>query len=118
MSILTPSEVSELIAEVGEVVIFSYLDDFETDGATGEVLNEGTPSNISVYGYPGRYTETQVNGENILANDIRLIVESDIETPQIGWEADIDGNRYRVMDVQKDRMGGVTCNYVCQLRAR
>lgn len=77
------------------------------DGETVEVA----------YGYPAGYKAGEVDGQAIMAGDIKLILEVTATEPQVGGKALVDGSTYRIMDLKRIRRSGVNTIYICQLRA-
>lgn len=118
MSIATPDEIADLIEEVGENIDFKYISGRVVEESTGDILSEGVPVYLPLKGYPASYMAREVDGTNIKAGDSKLIVESSVPQPEVGWEALIENVVYRVMDVKALRMAGVTCANVCQVRRR
>jgi hypothetical protein len=112
------STASHLLTKYGEAVRFTYNVGEESDPATGAVLTAGTPTNVDGYGYPGRYSANEVDGTNILAGDIRLVVEKVSTRPQVGWRVTVDSKTYRVQNVTPLRKTAADIAYICQLRAQ
>lgn len=106
---------SKLLKKFGEPVLFSYTVGGEYDPATGGSTG-GTPAEISGNGYPSRYGSGELGGGAIESGDTRLICEKLSARPDIGWGCLVDGQIYRVMDVQPVRKSGADIIYIVQLR--
>lgn len=108
---------SKLLAAKGEPVTITFLGNNATNPITGA---SATPTADTVYtgnGYPSKYMKKDVDGANIQAGDVRLILELIDERPSVGCLATIDATTYRIMDVNPIRLTGADIIYICQLRA-
>jgi hypothetical protein len=106
-----------LLAAKGEPVTITFFGSAATDPITGEAE---TPTANTVYtgnGYPSKYMKKDIDGANILAGDVRLILELIAERPEVGCFATVDATTYRIMDVNPIRLSGADVIYICQLRA-
>lgn len=106
-----------ILAAKGQPVVFQYETGGDVDPATGAVTTPPTPQSVAGNGYPSRYKTADVDGQQVLRTDTRLIVEQVATLPKKGWRCVVNGLALRVMDVQRITQGGVDIIYICQLRA-
>ena len=88
-------------------------------GYTPESLEPNSSSTITYtgYGYPGNYKKSEIDGETIKRQDIKLIFYSNDGTrPLIDDEFEIDSVKYRAMNVDIYKMEGIDAAYTVQLR--
>lgn len=106
---------ARLLKQFGEPIEFKYTTSGGFDNATGAPIPGTTVVRIGS-GYPGRYESNDIDGTVIRAGDIRLIAERISERPQVGWDVTVDGQKYRVQNVQNVRLSGNDVIYICQIR--
>ncbi len=107
----------ELLQESGEPVVFSYAVDPIYDNDTGDLISGGTSGTQAAYGYPESYSNTEIDGTNIMRGDIKLICSAGVLRPVAGWSCLLDSKTYRVMNCEPIRESGVDVIYYVQLRA-
>lgn len=108
---------SRLLADKGEPVTITFLGEASTDPVTGEPQTPSANTTFSAFGYPSKYMKKDVDGANIQAGDVRLVLELIDQRPEVGCLATVDSQTYRVMDVNPIRQSGADVIYICQLRA-
>lgn len=108
---------ARLLASKGELVSIQFPNTLPTDPITGATVLATAPTVIQANGYPSQYMQKDIDGSNILAGDVRLILELIAQRPQVGCFATVDAKTYRVMDVKPIRLAGADVVYICQLRA-
>lgn len=108
---------SKLLAAKGEPVTITLLGGGTTDPITGEPVTPATDTDYTGNGYPSQYMQKDIDGTNIIAGDVRLIMELIGQRPEVGCTATVDSKTYRVMDVNPIRLTGADVIYICQLRA-
>lgn len=106
-----------LLETQGEPVTMREPDTGGFDPVTGEPVPVVPGASYQGFGYPGRYVAGEIDGTNVRANDVRLVLEKLAARPQAGWLAVVDGVTYRVMDARPIRKAGVDIITICQLRA-
>ena len=107
----------ESLQESGEQVVFSYAVDPIYDNDTGDLISGGTSGTQTAYGYPESYSNTEIDGSNIMRGDIKLICSAGALRPAVGWSCLLDSKNYRVMNCEPIRESGVDVIYYVQLRA-
>ena len=107
----------ESLQESGEPVVFSYAVDPIYDNDTGDLISGGTSGTQAAYGYPESYSNTEIDGSNIMRGDIKLICSAGALRPVAGWLCLLDSVSYRVMNCNAFRKSGVDVIYYVQLRA-
>ena len=107
----------EMLQEPGEQAIFSYQTDPVFDDDTGDLISGGASGTQTAYGYPESYSNTEIDGTNILRGDIKLICSAGALRPTVGWSCLLDSKTYRVMNCEPIRESGVDVIYYVQLRA-
>lgn len=107
----------EMLKESCEPVVFSYAVDPIYDNDTGDLISGGTSGTQTAYGYPESYSNTEIDGTNILRGDIKLICSAGALRPAVGWSCLLDSKNYRVMNCNAFRKSGVDVIYYVQLRA-
>lgn len=108
---------ARLLASKGELVSVQFPNAPSNNPITGAPIAPSTPTVIQGNGYPSQYKQKDIDGANILAGDVRLILELIAQRPQVGCLVTVDAKTYRVMDVQPIRLSGADVVYICQLRA-
>lgn len=108
---------SKLLAAKGEPVTITFVGDDATDPITGEPTTPSANVSYTGNGYPSQYMQKDIDGTNIQAGDVRLILELIDQRPEVGCLAQVDTQTYRVMDVNPVRLSGADVVYICQLRA-
>lgn len=106
---------SRLLETFGEPIQFSYVAGDAYDPATGGNTG-GSTVTITGSGYPSGYRNREQAGQAVEAGDIRLVCEKITERPEVDWLCLVNGNTFRVMDVQPIRKSGADIIYICQLR--
>ena len=107
----------EMLQESGELAVFSYAVDPIYDNDTGDLISGGTSGTQAAYGYPESYSNTEIDGTNIMRGDIKLICSAGALRPAVGWSCLLDSKTYRVMNCNPIRESGVDVIYYVQLRA-
>ena len=107
----------EALMESGEPVVFSYAVDPIYDNDTGDLISGGTSGTQTAYGYPGSYSNAEIDGTNIHRGDIKLICSAGALRPVAGWLCLLDSKTHRVMNCNAFRKSGVDVIYYVQLRA-
>ena len=107
----------EMLQESGEQVVFSYSVDPIYDNDTGDLISGGTSGTQTAYGYPESYSSKEIDGNNIMRGDIKLICSAGALRPVVGWSCLLDSKNYRVMNCNAFRKSGVDVIYYVQLRA-
>jgi hypothetical protein len=108
---------SEQLRKVGEPVIIEFPGTPGFDPITGEPIQEIAGEDITAFGYPAGYVQSDIDGTVIIAGDIRLTLELISPRPRVGCLAQVDGVTYRIMNVRVVRKAEEDVVYVCQLRA-
>ena len=108
---------SKLLAAKGEPVTITFVGGGATNPVTGEPETPAANVTYSGNGYPSQYVQKDIDGVNIQAGDVRLVLELLDERPEVGCLAAVDGRTYRVMTVNPIRLTGADVIYICQLRA-
>ena len=107
----------ESLQESGEQVVFSYVTTPVYDDDTGDLISGGASGTQAAYGYPESYSNTEIDGTNIMRGDIKLICSASGLRPVVGWSCLLDSKTYRVMNCEPIRESGVDVIYYVQLRA-
>ena len=105
----------KLLQQYGGKVEFRRLSSSGYDPTTGP--QTGSPIKFSGYGAVTHFDVSQVDGSNILATDIKLILESVKREPKKGDFVKLpDGTELMVVGVMPIRPASITVSYTCQLR--
>ena len=107
----------EILPESGEQAVFSYAVDPIYDNDTGDLISGGTNGTQTAYGYPESYSNSEIDGSNIMRGDIKLICTAGALRPAVGWSCLLDSKTYRVMNCEPIRKSGIDVIYYVQLRA-
>lgn len=107
---------AEQLRKVGEPVIIEFPGTPGFDPITGEPIQEIAGVDVTAFGYPAGYASQDVDGNTVLATDIRCTLELISPRPRVGCLATVNGNTYRVMNVRVVRKEGEDVVYVLQLR--
>ena len=107
----------ESLQESGEQVVFSYTTTPVYDDDSGDLISGGTSGTQTAYGYPESYSNTEIDGSNIMRGDIKLICSAGALRPAVGWSCLLDSKTYRVMNCNAFRKSGIDVIYYVQLRA-
>lgn len=110
------TKATALLQNNGQSITFSYTSGAVIDPATGTVTSAGTVTNVSGYGVASNYRNAEIDGESILASDVRLIASNVATEPEPDWTVIVNSRTWRVMDVQPINPAGTNIIYICQLR--
>ena len=110
------SKAETLLRDNGQSITFSYTSGAVIDPATGTVSDSGTTETVTGYGIATNYNRAEIDGQAILASDLRLIVNNVSTEPQVDWTVSVNSNTWRVMSVQPINPAGTNVIYICQLR--
>ena len=105
-----------LLRENGQAITFSYTTGAVINPATGEVTDAGTTATVTGYGIATNYQNTEIDGESVLAGDLRLIANNVATEPEPDWTVSVNSKTWRVMNVQPVNPAGTNVIYICQLR--
>lgn len=89
---------------------------------TGEAFDVATQTNVKTtdtftgWGVIVPFQKTEIDGELIEAQDLRLILEKTSRVPEIDNVVTFKGQEYRIMGVEPKTPGGIDIVYFCQLR--
>lgn len=90
--------------------------------ATSEVFDVASQTNTKVtdtfsgWGVVVPFDKSEIDGETIQANDLRLFIEKTNRVPEIDNVVTFKGVDYRIMEVESKTPGGEDIMYICQLR--
>ena len=110
------SKVDTLLENNGQGVVFSYTSGEDIDPATGVVTSAGSTVTVNGDGVATKYRNAEIDGETILASDMRLIVANVQSEPLVGWNVLVNSKTFRVMDVENINPAGTNIVYICQIR--
>lgn len=105
-----------LLTKYGDLASLSYTTGGTINPATGQGT-AGTTTTLTANGYPSRFKGSDVNGTSILSSDIRFVCEYTDDLPQVGWDVELLGKTYRVMDRWRTRSEQRDLIWILQLRA-
>ncbi len=92
------------------------VDNTDFDPTDGSVSAVEEPDSDTVFGFDTRYSAYELKGTEILAQDVKLIVEIPSLVPEIGFTVTMSDVDYAVMNVSPINVQGVTVAYALQLR--
>lgn len=110
------STATNLLTDNGQAVTFSYTSGAVINPATGEVTDAGSVTNVAGYGVAVAYKTAEIDGQSVLASDLKLIANNVATAPAVGWTVSVNSRTWRVMNVQPLNPAGTNIMYICQLR--
>lgn len=110
------STAETLLRDNGQSITFSYTSGAVIDPATGTVSDSGTTETVTGYGIATNFQKAEIDGETVLASDLRLIANNVATEPQPDWTVSVNSKTWRVMNVQPINPAGTNVIYICQLR--
>jgi hypothetical protein len=108
---------ARLLAKYGEPVTVTFTDWAEYDPITGAADGSTLTATLTAAAYPAAYQTKEIDGSNIQAGDVRLILGAIPSTPVMGCLVAMNGTTYRIMAVQQVRLSGANIVFICQIRA-
>lgn len=106
---------TRLLDTYGQAVAFSRETSSSFDPVTG--IDTTSTSTFSGSGAAFDYNSSEIDGEIVQRDDIRLMLEAVDTAPIIGDKCTVDSKAYRVMNVMTSSPGGTVTHYELQLRA-
>ncbi len=110
------TKAEKLLEDNGQSITFSYTSGAVIDPATGVVSDSGSTETVSGFGIATNFQKAEIDGEAVLASDIRLIANNVAEEPEPDWTVVVNSKTFRVMSVQQINPAGTNIIYICQLR--
>ncbi len=110
------TKATNLLKNNGQEITFTYTSGEDIDPATGVVSDAGSITTVTGYGAATRYRNIEIDGDAILASDLRLICNSVSSEPQVGWNVSVNSDSFRVMEVESVNPAGTNVIYICQIR--
>lgn len=109
---------ADLLDRFGETLTVTYQPSTPAyDPITGEPQTPSASNTATSKGYAGNYNSSDIDGDLIKANDVRLILQVLDDRPVKGAHVTVDSVKYRIMNTQFIRQSGADVIYICQLRA-
>lgn len=106
---------SSLLTKFGDTVTVTYATSTSYDVAT-QTYTKSATSTFTGQGVVVPFNKSEIDGETIQAQDLRLILEKTSREPAIDDVVTWQGSDYRIMSVEIASPGGVDIVYFCQLR--
>jgi len=110
------TKATNLLTNNGAAITFNYTSGADIDPATGVVNDAGSSVSVSGYGVATRYRNIEIDGDSILASDMRLICNNVATEPEVGWNVTVNSTVFRVMEVESINPAGTNVIYICQIR--
>lgn len=104
------------IATAGQSVTLKYEADEVINKATGAITTPASDTSVVCNGVFLKYNSQEIDGENILIDDAKLIIETVATEPDIGWTATVNSVEYQVVGVSPLEPAGTNVIYTLQLR--
>lgn len=105
---------TNLLTSKGQLLTFSKKTTSVFDPTKGK--NNTTISTFTGHGAAFDYNKSEIDGEVVRRDDIRLIFEATTTVPAVGDTTTIDGVVYRVMRVKSTSPARTVVMYELQLR--
>jgi hypothetical protein len=104
-----------LIQEFGELASFSRSVSGQFNPGSGSTA---VPTVVEYAGHvvPTNYADSDIDGEIVLRNDLRLICHTMAAVPQTGDAVVVSGIKYRIQNVNKTVVQGQDIVYDLQVR--
>ena len=109
------SVASQLLTSFGDDAVFSRTSGESYSVTTGK-YSGGTPVSFTAKGARFDYNLQEINGQTILRDDVKLVVDTENGTPQVDDSCVFDSITYRVMSVTALSPNGTDLYYELQLR--
>jgi hypothetical protein len=111
------STAARLLSASGERVEITFDVGLDYDPVTGDTVAGSADQTVYGNAYPSSYLQQHVDGKDILASDIRLVLEPISRPPEVGCKVVISGMSTKVISVKSITKSGNPMLYICQLRA-
>jgi len=106
---------SRLLKDKGQLVTLSRETGGTFDGATGEESGASTTT-WTGYGAAFNYNKSEIDGVQVLATDLRLMLEAVSTVPLVSDQITVGGVNYHAIAVNHTEPGGTAIKYEIQLR--
>ena len=87
------STATRLLRDNGQAITFSYETGEVIDPATGVVTTPASSGSVSGYGVATNYKNAEIDGQSILASDLKLLASNVATEPKVDWEVGVNGFR-------------------------
>lgn len=104
---------SNLLSEFGQLVTLTkYSEQYDIN--TG--VNVVTPTDYKAWGAAFAYTGKEIDGERIVAGDMRVLLERSQAVPKVGDTVLLASGLWRVLSVELVSPSGIDVIYKLQVR--
>jgi hypothetical protein len=107
---------TRLLRDNGQAITFSYETGEVINPATGTVTTPASESTVSGYGVASNYKNAEIDGQSVLASDLKLLASNVATEPKANWKVGVNGKTWRVMQVMPINPAGTNVMYICQIR--
>jgi hypothetical protein len=104
------------IRQFGQLCSISYEVGEVINKATGVITTPATVTTYTAYGVSAAFNSNDIDGETILRNDMKLIMETKTVAPEAGYSATVNGVKYKIVNVNAVEPSGSNIIYILQLR--
>ena len=106
---------SKLLAKYGAPAVITSVTGGSFDPATGSITGS-TTTFVNGNGFATSYKLAEIDGETVLTNDVKVIIEKTASAPTVGSTCDINSKIYRIMNVTPISPAGTDVIYILQCR--
>ena len=107
---------TRLLRDNGQAITFTYETGEIINPATGVVTTPATQSTVSGHGVATNYKNAEIDGQSVLASDLKLLASNVATEPKANWKVGVNGKTWRVMQVMPINPAGTNVMYICQIR--
>lgn len=107
---------TRLLRDNGQAITFTYETGEVIDPATGVVTTPASESTVDGFGVATNYKNAEIDGQSVLASDLKLLASNVATEPKPNWKVGVNGETWRVMQVMPVNPAGTNVMYICQIR--
>lgn len=107
---------TNLLRDNGQSITFTYETGEVIDPATGTVTTPASETTIAGFGVATNYKNAEIDGQSVLASDLKLLASNIATEPQVDWQVTVNSKTWRVMSVMPINPAGTNVMYICQIR--
>ena len=107
---------TKLLKNNGQSITFTYETGEVINPATGAVTTPASESTLGGYGVATNYRNAEIDGQSVLASDLKLLASNVATEPEVNWKVGVNGKTWRIMQVSPINPAGTNVMYICQIR--
>ena len=110
------STATRLLRDNGQAIVFTFETGEVIDPATGTVTTPASESTVNGYGVATNFKNAEIDGQSVLASDLKLLASNISTAPTVGAKVSVNGKTWRIMQVMPINPANTNVMYICQIR--